>query len=121
MNDNTTARRRHNLLALVKQHEERQVAAGDKVAMSASFAASIGMHVSLVSHLKNARPISDKNARQIESRLALAAGWMDQVHDEVPPPTPAEQHFLDLCLRAYRATNAKGRRELLKTMSSGLE
>lgn len=75
------------------------------------------MHKSLLSKLKgegeSKRDISDVLARQIEVALGLEPLWMDQPHDEAPM-TSAERSYLDLCLMAYRATNAAGRSLLRK-------
>lgn len=42
-------------------------------------------------------------------------GWMDQER-EADAITDAERHAMDLALAAYRRTNAKTKRELLKLL-----
>ena len=110
---------RCNLLLLLNRHGHAQIDTGQETGAATSFALAIGVHKSLLSKLKgqgpSARDISDAMARQIETRLGLATGWMDALQPDAPL-TSAEQSFLDLCLQAYRSTDARGRTELRRQM-----
>ena len=109
--------RRRNLLLQLQLFTHRQIDSGHETGSSTSFASLIGVHKSLLSKLKGEgqsnRDISDALARQIEAALGLSALWMDEPHEDAPMTT-AEQSYLDLCLLAYRATNAAGRARLRK-------
>jgi hypothetical protein len=113
--------RRRNLLLLLNRHSHSLIDAGRETGAATAFAAAIGVHKSLLSKLKgegaSARDISDSMARQIEARLSLQAGWMD-APQEGAPLTSAERSFLDLCLRAYRLADARGRTELRRYLRS---
>ncbi len=116
---NLTQTRRRNLLLLLRQHSHSQINAGQETGAATSFAQVIGVHKSLLSKLKgegaSARDISDAMARQIESRLGQPPGWMDEPQQDAPL-TSAEQSFLELCLQAYRSTDAPGRTQLRRQM-----
>ena len=116
--------RRRNLLFQLQLYAHMQLDAGQETGSSTSFAKLIGVHKSLLSKLKgegeSKRDISDALARQIEAALALQPGWMDKPHDEAPMTT-AERSYLDLCLQAYRATNAAGRSFLRKRAAQEAE
>jgi hypothetical protein len=117
--ENLSQTRRRNLLLLLNRHGHAQIDTGQETGAATSFALAIGVHKSLLSKLKgqgpSARDISDAMARQIETRLGLATGWMDTLQPDAPL-TSAEQSFLDLCLQAYRSTDARGRTELRRQM-----
>ena len=121
MNDTPTTRRR-NLLMQLALFSQLEIAEG-RGGSAASFAERVGIHPSLLSKLRGAQPgqdtrdISDKLARQIEARLGLQAGWLDERRDEAPM-TSGEASFVELALRAYRNVDAKARRELRKRMEA---
>ncbi len=75
------------------------------------FAATLQISPSMWSQIKSSRPIGDKLARQIEQHHGKPPGWLDEVR-ESDSVAPAEQAFLDLALKAWRATNSAGRRAL---------
>ena len=81
-----------------------------------SFAASLQISPSMWSQIKSARPIGDRLARQIEALAGKPVRWMDESHDPVMM-TASEKSFLDLSLRAWRATNSAGRRSLRAYMA----
>jgi hypothetical protein len=116
--------RRRNLLLQLNLFMHSALDAGQETGAVTDFAQRIGVHKSLLSKLKgegqSSRDISDALARQIEAALGLSKGWMDEVHEEAPP-TPAETSFIELALAAYRATDAKGRTEMRRTMRLELE
>jgi hypothetical protein len=63
------------------------------------------------SQIKSSRPIGDKLARQIERHCGQPAGWLDEERS-IDSLSPAEQQFLAVALRAWRATNSSGRKAL---------
>lgn len=121
MPDSILTLRRRNLLMQLTLFAKRQLDEGIGTGASTTFAEVIGIHKSLLSRLKGdggragARDISDSLARQIEARLGLPSGWMDQEHGSAPM-TSAEESFIALALAAYRRADAKGRRELRRSM-----
>jgi hypothetical protein len=70
---------------------------------------------SMWSQIKSSRPIGDKLARQIEQHHGKPAGWLDEAR-ESDSVAPAEKAFLDLALKAWRATNSAGRKALREQM-----
>ena len=114
---NTTITRRQNALALFQAYAEKSLATGaSPKGLEQSFAATLQISPSMWSQIKSSRPIGDKLARQIERHHAKPPGWLDEVraHDAV---TPAEQRFLDLALKAWRATNSTSRQALREQLS----
>jgi hypothetical protein len=83
--------------------------------MEQLFAQSLQISPSMWSQIKSSRPIGDKLARQIEAACAQPAGWLDEAH-EPQGLTPSELQFLSLALKAWRATNADGRKRLRQQM-----
>jgi hypothetical protein len=63
------------------------------------------------SQIKSSRPIGDKLARQIEAACRQAGGWLDEERAS-QGLTAGEQQFLALALKAWRGTNAEGRKKL---------
>ena len=113
---NTTVTRRLNALALFQAYAEHELAAGaSPKGLEQAFAATLEISPSMWSQIKSSRPIGDKLARQIEQHHGKPAGWLDEVRasDSV---VPAEQAFLDLALKAWRATNSMGRKALREQM-----
>lgn len=109
---NITLARRHNALALFQAHAERALASGaPPKGLEQAFAAQLQISPSMWSQIKSARPIGDKLARQIEQHCGKPKGWLDEER-EPEGLTPAEQQFLALALKAWRTTNAEGRRSL---------
>jgi hypothetical protein len=109
---NTTLIRRQNALALFQSYAEKALAAGvPPKGLEQAFAATLEISPSMWSQIKSARPIGDKLARQIEQHSSKPAGWLDQQRADWVPSTQ-EQAFLALALRAWRATNASGRKQL---------
>ena len=107
-----TRLRRTNALALFQAHAEQALAqgAGPK-GLEQAFAAILEISPSMWSQIKAARPIGDKLARQIEAHCDKPVGWLDTPRAD-DTPTPVEKRFLELALRAWRATNSAGRRNL---------
>lgn len=109
---NTTITRRRNALALFHAYAEKALAEGAAPkGLEQAFAASLQVSPSMWSQIKSARPIGDKLARQFEALSTKPRGWMDEDH-EPTQLSPGEKAFLDLSLRAWRATNSSGRRSL---------
>jgi hypothetical protein len=109
---NITLTRRRNALALFQEYAERELSGGmPPKGLEQSFAARLQVSPSMWSQIKSSRPIGDKLARQVEVHCAKPEGWLDRERD-APVLSDAEKAFLDLALRAWRSTNAAGRREL---------
>jgi hypothetical protein len=67
------------------------------------------------SQIKSSRPIGDKPARQIEQHDGKPAGWLDEACDS-DSVAPAAKAFLELALKAWRATKSSGRKALREQM-----
>lgn len=117
-----TVHRRRNALSLFQSFAEAAVSGGAAPkGLEQAFAARLEISPSMWSQVKSSRPIGDKLARQIERHCGKPAGWLDEER-EAAGLTPGEQQFLALALKAYRATNADGRKALrahLKEISQG--
>jgi hypothetical protein len=105
--------RRLNAIALFQAFAEERITAGDPPkGLEAAWAARIGVSGATWSMAKSgARPLGDKLARQLEHHCGKPAGWLDEER-EPAGLTPAEQQFLALALKTYRATNSDGRKRL---------
>ncbi len=113
---NTTLTRRQNALALFQAYAEKALSSGTPPkGLEQAFAASLEISPSMWSQIKSARPIGDKLARQIEQHCGQPVGWLDEARASATP-SPAEQQFLALALKAWRATNSAGRKELRAQM-----
>ena len=113
---NTTITRRQNALALFQAYAETALVAGaPPKGLEQSFAATVEISPSMWSQIKSSRPIGDKLARQIEQHHGKPTGWLDQAR-ESGSVAPAEKAFLDLALKAWRATNSAGRKALREQM-----
>ena len=109
---NSTITRRQNALALFQAYAEKGLASGAAPkGLEQAFAATLQISPSMWSQIKSARPIGDKLARQIESACERPLGWLDAARDDATP-SAAERAFLDLALKAWRATNSAGRKDL---------
>ena len=109
---NGTIIRRRNALALFHAYAEKALAEGGAPkGLEQAFAASLQVSPSMWSQIKSARPIGDKLARQFEALSGKPRGWMDENHESAQL-SASEKAFLDLSLRAWRATNSQGRRSL---------
>jgi hypothetical protein len=116
---NITINRRRNALSLFQAYAEAAVAGGAAPkGLEQSFAASLEISPSMWSQIKSSRPIGDKLARQIEQHCGKASGWLDEER-EAAGLSAAEQQFLALALKAWRASNSEGRRKL-RTSLKGL-
>jgi hypothetical protein len=113
---NPTITRRQNALALFQAYAETALASGaSPKGLEQTFAATLQISPSMWSQIKSSRPIGDKLARQIEQHHGKPAGWLDEAR-ESESVSPAEKAFLDLALKAWRATNSAGRRALREHM-----
>ena len=113
---NLTLVRRRNALALFQQFAEAAIAEGvPPKGLEQAFAARVQLSPSMWSQIKSARAIGDKLARQIESACGKPNGWLDHEH-EPQGLNAAEQQFLAMALKAWRATNADGRKRLKLAM-----
>ena len=113
---NTTITRRQNALALFQAYAEKALAAGaPPKGLEQMFAATLQISPSMWSQIKSSRPLGDKLARQIEQHHGKPAGWLDEAR-ESDVVAPSERAFLDLALKAWRATNSVGRKALREQM-----
>ncbi len=109
---NITIIRRQNALALFKAFAEKALATGSgPKGLEQAFAATLEISPSMWSQVKSSRPIGDKLARQIEQHCDKAVGWLDEER-VMEGSSVAEQQFLELALKAWRSTNAAGRKAL---------
>ena len=110
---NPTVTRRRNALLLHRRFLEQAIAAGlPAKGLDQAFAAKLEISPSMWSQIKSARPIGDTLARQIERHCAVETGWLDREGLEPDAPDPAEERFVALARQAWRAANARGKREL---------
>lgn len=109
--------RTRNAVTLFQIYAEAEVAKGTPPkGLEQGFAAKLGVGAATWSQAKSGRrPIGDKLARQIEAACDQPAGWLDQER-EPRGLSQAEQAFLALALKAWRTTNAAGRRDLRDAM-----
>ena len=113
---NTTITRRQNAVALFQAYAEKALASGaSPKGLEQTFAATLQVSPSMWSQIKSSRPIGDKLARQIEQHHGKPVGWLDEAR-ESDAVVPAEKAFLDLALKAWRATNSVGRKALREQM-----
>jgi hypothetical protein len=113
---NITVARRQNALALFQEFAEQSLAAGaSPKGLEQAFAAKLQISPSMWSQIKASRPIGDRLARQIEHACARPAHWLDAARKEAAP-SAAELAFADLALRAWRASDAAGRKALREQM-----
>ena len=117
---NTTITRRQNALALFQACAEKALAAGAAPkGLEQAFAATLQISPSMWSQIKTSRPIGDKLARQIEQHHGKPSGWLDKTREDASV-TPAEKAFLELALKAWRATNSAGRKALREQMKQAV-
>jgi hypothetical protein len=110
----TNRLRRENLLRLLREFTEHQLALGVPAkGIELAFAAHLEVSPSTLSQLKSSRNMGDKMAAQIEQHAGKPVGWMNAEHIGVLS-TPGESAFVDLARQAWRATDSKGRRELMR-------
>ncbi len=113
--------RRANALALFQAYAEKALAAGGgPKGLEQAFAAMLEISPSMWSQIKSARPIGDKLARQIEAHCGKPVDWLDTERAD-DTPSASERAFLELALRAWRATNSAGRRALRDQMKALIE
>ena len=113
-----TVTRRANALALFQEFMSAAVTEGAAPkGLEQSFAAAMQISPSMWSQIKSSRPIGDKLARQLEHGGGKPFGWLDQPHVE-SGPDPAEERFVELARAAWRARDAKGRRELARLLKA---
>jgi hypothetical protein len=84
------------------------------------FAALLEIAPTTWSMIKTSRPIGDRLARQLEDRLGVPTGWLDEVREQ-SEPTVGEQQFIAMALKAYRGTNSAGRKELKQLVKTWLD
>ena len=104
--------RRSNAVTLFQRFAEDRMRAGvPPKGLEQAFAELLQVSPSMWSQLKSSRAIGDKLARQIEAACREKHGWLDEERAGAGL-TPGEHRFLTLALKAWRATNADGRKRL---------
>ena len=117
----TTITRRRNALLLHRRFLEEAIAAGlPAKGLDQAFAKKLEISPSMWSQIKSARPIGDTLARQIERHCGVDAGWLDREDLAADAPDPAEERFIAAARQAWRAANAKGKRELSRWLRDAL-
>lgn len=117
----TTITRRRNALLLHRRFLEEAIAAGlPAKGLDQAFAKKLEISPSMWSQIKSARPIGDTLARQIERHCGVDAGWLDREDLAADTPDPAEERFIAAARQAWRAANAKGKRELSRWLRDAL-
>ena len=110
---NITVARRRNALALHRRFLEEAIAAGlPAKGLDQAFAKKLEISPSMWSQIKSSRPIGDNLARQIERHCEVEPGWLDKEDRPSEVPDAAEERFIAAAREAWRAANAKGKREL---------
>ena len=111
--------RRANLLVLLREYTEAQLALGlPAKGIEQMFARHLELSTSRLSQFKSSRNLSDKVARQIEALMHKPQGWLDAAQ-AAHQSTAAEEAFVAAARAAWRATNAKGRRQLMHSLAGG--
>jgi hypothetical protein len=109
--------RRLNLEVLRREFQTAQIAAGAKAfGLEAAFARQLEVSPAQLSQMRKSAPIGEKLARQIEHHCGKPRGWLDEDRGEAQMPTPAEEHFVALARAAWRAANAKRKRDLRRLL-----
>ncbi len=115
---NITVNRRQNVITLFQQFAEEQMRAGiAPKGLEQTFAQRLQISPSMWSQIKGSRPIGDKLARQIEAACRQTAAWLDEERAS-QGLTASEQLFLTLALKAWRGTNAEGKKNLKQMMET---
>lgn len=116
--------RRSNLLIILREFTDSERAAGHSaVGVMGRLAEKLQIKGSALSQIaatedaRSFRNIGDNLAQQIERLSDKEPGWMDEYHGNVDDP--AELAFLENARAAWRATNAAGRRALMKLAKNG--
>lgn len=114
----TNRLRRENLLRLLREFTEAQLALGTAAkGIEQAFAAQLEVSPSTLSQLKSSRNMGDRIASQIERHAGKLPGWLDAAHvGDIS--TPGEAAFIVLARLAWRGTDAKGRRLLMRLAKS---
>lgn len=94
--------RRDNLRKLMAQW-------GGPTSLAAKLGHSNGSYLAQLAGPHPSRELSERTARQVESKLALPGGWLDQVHAEA---SPLDDTVLALCIRAVSAAAQDARVKL---------
>ena len=112
-----TVTRRRNVLLLHRRFLEEAIAAGlPAKGLDQAFAKQLEISPSMWSQIKSSRPIGDTLARQVERHCDVDAGWLDKEVLVADAPDPAEERFIAAARQAWRGANAKGKRELSRSL-----
>lgn len=118
---NISVTRRRNALALFQEFVGSAIGEGaSPKGLEQSFAARVQISPSMWSQVKASRPIGDKLARQIEHHCDKPALWLDGEHGAPVASNAAEERFVELARRAWRAQKSNGRREMSRWLEQKL-
>lgn len=107
-----TVTRRNNLALLLTEFTEAHLRnGGNAKGVMGEFAKQVQLSGSALSQHRSHRPIGDKVARQIESGCGKEPGWLDRERPH-ELETDAERKFIELARKAWRSSNARGKRAL---------
>lgn len=113
---NVTVNRRARLRELLGRFVQEQASQGvAPKGLEQAFASKLQISPSMLSQLKSSRPLGDKLARQIERACGVHAGWLDE-SERQDEPTAAEDAFVEVARLAWRASNAREKRELMRLL-----
>ncbi len=113
--------RYRNFMALFKQFRDQHSELPTR-GMLKLFAERLELSDRYLSHVKNNRKnIGAGIARQIEKRLRLPHGWMDNTHGaQLEPSDDLERNFLETALALYRSAPAEARAMMLEFLKKRL-
>lgn len=101
------------MLVLRHEYQERVIAAGGSVkGTESAFARHLLIHPTMWSQIKGARPISDFLARKIEVQCGRPVGWLDKERGASATAVAAEDRFVELARKIWRAESSRGKRAL---------
>jgi transcriptional regulator with XRE-family HTH domain len=118
-----TAQIRHqNFLELFRQFRDQNSHLPQR-GMLKLFAERLDLSDRYLSHIKTGRKNIGANvARQIETRLKLTHGWLDNVHKPTSEPSSsAEENFLHTALSLYRSNPVEAQAMMLEFLQRRLE
>lgn len=118
--DTTSKIRHENFMQLFRKFREQHPKLPQR-GMLKMFAERVELSDRYLSHIKTGRKnIGASIARQIEKRLRLPVGWMDNPHTQTEPADELERNFVDTALALYRSAPAEARAMMLEFLKKRL-
>lgn len=116
----TSEIRHQNFMALFKMFQDQHSELPTR-GMLKLFAERLELSDRYLSHIKNNRKnIGAAIARQIEKRLKLPHGWMDNTHTHTEPSNELERNFMETALALYRSAPSEARAMMLEFLKRRL-